>query len=125
MTIVVSGYALPQIGAYAGAPAVYGLTLRPGQPLTPSVIVNSSIEQWYAIDFRVKRRRPVTKIEWQLLRQFIEIQKRARNKLARDARAAAKLERLFGTIRTEVRLPYRGDPSGLRPAKRRESRRTA
>jgi hypothetical protein len=125
VTIIVSGLALPRVGVYAGAPSVYGLTLKSGQQPTVAVLVDSSIAQWYAIDFRVKRRRPITKIEWQLLRQFIDIAARAKKKYAADRRVAARLERQFGTIRTEVRLPVRGDVAGLRPVKRRESQRIA
>jgi hypothetical protein len=134
VTIVVSGFALPRVNTYAGAPSVYGFTLKAGQQPTVAVLLNSSIEQWYAIDFRVKRRRPITKMEWTLVREWLAIAKRAKKKYAADQAENEKLERIFTTTlvgrkaRTPTQKPLKplyGDPSGLRPVKRRESRRTA
>jgi hypothetical protein len=134
VTIVVSGFALGAVNSYS-APAVYGYTLKTQAQQQPTVtqLLDLSIAQWYAIDYRVKRRRPVTKIEFALLRQFLEIAQRAKKQYAADARAMAKLERQFGTIGYRPRLQVRGDVSGLRPVKRsglrtpkrRESRGTA
>jgi hypothetical protein len=132
MTIVVSGYALPRVDSYS-APAVYGLTLKAGQQPTVAVLAASSIDQWYAIDFKVKRRRPVTALEWKLLRQFIDIAQRAKRQYLADQRENRKLELLFeGALRGRpvrmtdrrlgIRLPALGDASGLRPMKRREMR---
>lgn len=119
MTIVVSGYALPRINTYAGAPVAYGLTLKAGTPITPQTIIDASLQVWYAIDYRIKRRRPITPEEFAMLRQFIEVRDRVKRKYLKDQRELVALNKI-GEIRVDsfrVRLPYKGDYSGLVPVK--------
>jgi hypothetical protein len=133
VTIVVSGLATGINSR--GAVIAYGYTLKAGQapPTTLGELANTSIEQWYAIDYRVKRRRPINKWEWRMLRQFIEVNRRSNRKFLKDTRANQALEHVFAARlgskevnheSQDVRFPAYGDASGLRPVIRRDANRT-
>lgn len=127
MTIIVQGYALPTATGYS-APIAYGFTIKgKSVPVTPGMAENVSIENWYAVDFRIKRRRPITPEEFALLREFVRVRDRVRTRYLKDQRELRALNREFaaqlGFRQVDsyqgIRLPYRGDYSGLIPVKRR------
>lgn len=120
MSLVVRGFGLS--GDRAG-PVEFGYTLKldPASPVpVPVQLLYSSIDNWYVIDANVKRRRPVTPIEWELLRQFLEVRARAaaaaRDTREADRRMVRKLARQNIVVDSfKVRTPYARDYSGLQP----------
>jgi hypothetical protein len=64
-------------------------------PATVGELANLSVEQFYAVDMRPNRYepRPLTKRQWQFLRQVIAARKRERIRAMRDTRYHAALER--------------------------------
>jgi hypothetical protein len=111
-----------------GASAVGTIIPPASQPIAPE---NLSIENFYIIDQRIKRRRPITEQEWEQVRQWAAIQKRVRLRYIRDMAANRALERRFQALLRgkpvrkvrPVPLPYPGDPSGLTPVTRRDQNR--
>lgn len=130
MTIVVSGFALPRVNSYS-APVAYGLTLKAGSaPPSSAVIAAASIENWYAIDMRIKRRRPITPAEFAMLREFIQVRDRVKKLYLRNQRQLRRLNIQFSALvgnrvvdsYQPIRLPSKGDYSGLVPLKRASMR---
>ena len=97
-------------------------------PPPPVGLPDLSIGNFYVIDYRIKRRRPLTELEWKLVRQWAAIYKRVRLRYFKDMTANRELERkaeaqLRGQKRAKRKAIDRTvDPSGLRPMKRREMR---
>lgn len=126
MTIVVRGLGLSS-NDWDGT-LEFGFTRRPvGIPNLPTLaeLQGSSIENFYVVDSRVKRRRPATPTEWALFRQFLKI--RARADTREEARAlVAKLARQHIVIDSyQVRTPYPNDFSGLQPAVHKSTKASA
>lgn len=71
------------------------MVLEGEPPGTVGELENTTIEQWYAVDMRPNRYepRPLTKRQWQFLRQVIAARKRERTRALRDARYNARLVR--------------------------------
>jgi len=101
-------------------------------PPPPLGLPDLSIGNFYVIDQRVKRRRPLTEMEFALVRQWAAIYKRVKLRYFKDMTANRELERkaeaqLRGERRKRAKkkpvvISRRADPSGLRPMKRREMR---
>lgn len=120
MTIVVWG-GLGRTPANQVGPVEFGLTRKLGGviPGIPGLLA-LGLEEWYVVDYRIRRRRPATKQEWAQLRQYLQIRDRA-NQRMRDSRAsdrqlALELGRAGLTIDTyQVRTFAPRDYSGLVP----------
>lgn len=68
----------------------------PGLPPPPVIqVVSSSVDQWYAIDYRSRRKRELTTEEWRVLQQMFTIWRRSRKRTLRELGINIRLERRF------------------------------
>jgi len=100
-------------------------------PPPPVGLPDLSIQNFYAVDYKTKRRRPLTEEEWKLVRQWWKICRRVKLKYLKDLSASRELEQkaeamLKGEKRkrraAKVGPKGRVDPSGLWPRQRRQRR---
>jgi hypothetical protein len=92
-----------------------------------AVLADASIANFYVMDMRIKRRRPITPEEFAMLRQFVEVRDRVKRKYLKEQRElralSAQFRRQLGYRNVDsyegIRLPYKGDYSGLVPVSRR------
>jgi hypothetical protein len=76
-------------------------------PETAAQVVNSSIENWYVIDYSQERTRPLSPIEWRFLKEVFAIWRRSERKHQRDERLRRALERRFSRDLTPKRRTVR------------------
>jgi hypothetical protein len=93
VTIVVRGLGR-DIDSF-GSQVAFGLTIEHAESAPISEVVNTSIEQWYVIDYRQRVRRPVNAKEWEILRGIFVVWKRSRAKAIRDTREHQALMKRF------------------------------
>lgn len=65
-------------------------------PVTPVEVVNTSIDNWFVIDYTQRRTRPINAFEWRVLRNLFEVWTRSRKLAIRNERLNAALSRKFG-----------------------------
>ena len=122
---------LVQLRLLQGASAVVGIITPP----PPLGLPDLSIGNFYVMDMRIKRRRPITIEEFELVKQWQGIYKRVKLRYARDMSFNRGLQRAFEAqlrgqgVRHEsgveqgIKLPLGSDPSGLRPRIRADAGR--
>lgn len=84
-----------------------------GAAPTPPVVavVNSSIDQWFAVDYRARnKRRKLTPVEWAWLQEVLKVWKRSERQAKRDMREHRRLEQIFSKGLTP---PRRRTPKDL------------
>jgi hypothetical protein len=86
----------------------FGLSIDLGTAPQPPTIVqleNTTIENWYAIDYRVRKRRPVTQIEWRRIRRLFRVWDRSRKAEAAKAEMLRRQEMRFNSKATGIPIP--------------------
>lgn len=76
MSVVLRGLAL-DVDSESSVVA-FGLAVDIGASPTLDDLEATGIEQWYAIDYRVRKRRPVTEAEWRRIRRLWRVWERSR-----------------------------------------------